>query len=77
MEKRKNEEMKKPVVGKAYLDIGFGLWVEFSPAEKKIIMKMFEMSLDKAISSAKKSHRIKLKCLWHNLGCRKKKEKVK
>ena len=55
-------------------NIGASLWVSFKPHEKKLIMLMFELTLDDYIKKAKKSHRVKLICLWKNMGCYKKGE---
>lgn len=67
--KKKNEKS-----GEWVESIGLSLWVVFKPHEKELMMKLFEMSLDDQIERAKKSHRIKLRCLWKNLGCYKKGE---
>lgn len=75
MANEENKKLKKENLFKWQQDIGFSLWVEFSPEEKNLIMKMFEISLDEKIKEAKKSHRIKLICFWKNKGCYKKGEK--
>ena len=75
MTDEKREKWKRENRFKWQQEIAFSLWVEFKPKEKKLIMKMFEISLDEHIKDAKKSHRIKLVCFWKNRGCYKKGEK--
>lgn len=52
-----------------HASIGLSLEVEFKSHEKELMMKLFEVSLDEEIKRAKKSHRIRLVCLWKNIGC--------
>lgn len=75
MKKEKVNKWKKQNRFKWQQEIAFGLWIEFKSHEKKLIMKLFEISLDEHIKDAKKSHRIKLVCFWKNRGCYKKGEK--
>jgi len=60
--------MKKE--GKWEADIGLSLACCFKPKEKKLIMKLFEASLDRVISETKKSHEVVLVCWWKNIGGR-------
>ena len=62
--------------GKWEVDIGLSQACSFGPHEKKLIMHMFESSLDRVIKEAKKSHKIVLTCWWKNLGCRPIKERI-
>lgn len=65
---RGGEKMR--LIGKWRADIGLSLACEFGTGEKKLIMKLFESSIDHQIKEAKKSHRIVLVCWWKNIGCR-------
>lgn len=51
-------------------EIAFSRWIMFRPRERKLMIKIFTLSLDYHIKKAKKSHWIKLECRWKNMGCK-------
>lgn len=51
-------------------NIGASGWVAFRRKDRALIIKMFRWTLDDYLKRAKKSHWIKLECLWKNLGCK-------
>lgn len=50
--------------------IAMSKWVAFRRKDRKLIIKLFRCTLDDYLKRTKKSHWIKLECLWENLGCK-------